>query len=127
MKHTPESSVAPIHVVSFPDIFYSPMLGNGGFISVESGQHNVRFIRQDFQPLFIIHTETERKDARNNSAVGDLAVKNNAYSFPSMSASFGAIDSLTLIYKHPFAVVVSYSSSVVNHSQLWACRISIIL
>ena len=82
MKHTPESSVTPIHAVSFPDIFYGPTLGNGGFISVESVPHNVRFIRQDFQPLFLIHPEAERTAAGNNSAVGNLAVKNNIYSFP---------------------------------------------
>jgi len=56
-----------------------------------------------------------------------LLSKTTSILSPSMSASFWAMDSFTLMYKRPFAVVVSYSSSVVNHSQPWACRISMTL
>lgn len=56
-----------------------------------------------------------------------LLSKTTSILSPSISASFWAMDNFTLIYKRPFAVVVSYSSSVVSHSQLWSCKISMIL
>ena len=82
MEHTPESSVTPVHAVSFPDIFYCPPLADGAFIVAESVLNNVRLSMNDFQPLFIIDTIPKRAGPGNNCAVGNFAVKNYVYSFP---------------------------------------------
>ena len=126
-QHTPKRGVTPVHAVCFPDITDSSPLGNCVFKIIKSVLHNGCVFRYDFQPLFFIHTEAERSRAGNNGAVCNLTVKYNVYSFTSMSASFCAMDSFTLIYRRPFAVVVSYSSSVVFQSQLCACNISMTL
>ena len=48
MEHTPESSVTPVHAVSFPDIFYCPPLADGAFIMDESVLYNVGLFLNDF-------------------------------------------------------------------------------
>ena len=52
------------------------------FKEVESVLHNPGFFRHDFQPLFFVDPVPERAGAGNDGSVGNLAVKNNVYSFP---------------------------------------------